>query len=62
MTLVLILDLIILAYLHMGSIGTVVEKLLLRNTEEFKLFGIVDLEFVPMTLILILDLNMVVTY
>ena len=39
-----------------------VQKLWLRNTENFMLFDVYDLDFDPITLVFKLDLNNIVTY
>ena len=64
MILVLNLDLdVMMNYLHakMGSIGQMVQMLWLRNIGKLVLFDSFDLDFDPMTLILNLDLNIMVT-
>ena len=44
------------------STGNMVQKLWLRNTENFMLFDVYDLDFDPITLIFKIDLNNIVTH
>ena len=46
----------------MRSIGQIVQKLWLTNTEKFMLISACYLDFDQMTLVLELDLDMMVTY
>ena len=50
---------------HMSNINLpdqMVQKLQLKMTEKFKLFGPCDIDIDPMTLVLILYLNVILTY